>query len=795
MDRSHVSIRSPEWRESRLKVDTTAVGRTARYLNFAGENRRRRPESGSIPLEIGNLGNLLFLDLSTNNFSGEIPSTIRNLTSLQILNLFTNNLTGTIPPAIGDLVSLRSLDLSTNQLSGELPESMSSLSSLITLKVFTNNLSGNLPRDLGKNIPNLAYVSFSDNSFSGELPPDLCRGFALQEFTVNSNGFSGPLPECLKNCSSLSRVRLEGNQLSGDISEAFGDHPQLEFLSLSKNQFTGQLTPNWGQYKQLTNLQMDHNRISGVIAAELGDLMQLRVLALDSNKFTGEVPQNLGKLEKLFDLNISNNELNGGIPQAIGKLTSLQYLHFSGNKLTGRIPQVFGKCKGLLSLGLSNNFLSGNIPSELGHLTRLQYLLDLISNNSLSGTIPSSLGKLINLEILNVSYNNLSGKIPEELSGMFSLSEFSFSNNKLSGPIPSGYRFSTAPKQAIAENSGLCGAAEGSPLRDARSSTSKTGMKGKILVSAIVPSVSLIILATVIAGLLILRRKEKIEVSEQHIWEPEWKVPFGEIWTDCSSQRPNTSESNDELHRSHHTFQNEIRALIEVRHRNIIKLYGFCSNQGSFYLVYEYVERGSLRKTLYDDQEATNLNWATRVKIVRGIAHALAYLHHDCSPPIVHRDVSTNNILLDSESKALLSDFGLSKILASDSSNWTAVVGSYGYIAPELAQTMMVKEICDVYSFRVVALEVMMGKHPGDLITSLSAEAAQHSDSDMLLRDLIDQRISPPTGQVAKALAFVATIALACIQTNPESRPNMRFIAKELSAHTQVYLPKRLGAN
>ncbi|KAH6820635.1 hypothetical protein C2S53_011105 [Perilla frutescens var. hirtella] len=681
--------------------------------------------SGSIPLEIGNLGNLLILDLSTNKFSGEIPPTIGKLTNLTILNLYSNNLNGTIPPTIGDLMSLQILDLSINQLSEELPQSMLTLGSLMTLNVFTNYLSGNLSRDLGKNSPRLANVSFSNNSFSGELPPELCSGFALQELTVNSNSFSGPLPKCLKNCSSLRRVRLEGNKFSGDISEALGIHPQLEFLSLSNNQFTGQLTPMWGLNKNLTNLQMDHKRISGVIAAELGDLMQLRVLALDSNKFTGEVPQKLGKLEKLFDLNISNNQLNGGIPQAIGKLTSLQFLDFSGNKLTG--------------------------------------------------------------------------KIPEELSGMFSLSEFSFSNNKLSGPIPSGYRFSTAPKQAFAENSGLCGAAEGLPLCDARSSTSKTRMKGKILVSAIVPSVSLIILATVIAGLLILRRKEKIEVSEQHIWELERKVPFGEIvraTEDFSEsycigrggfgsvykanlqsgqmvavKRPNVSESNDELHRSHHTFQNEIRSLIE------------------------YVERGSLRKTLYDDREATNLNWATRVKIVRGIANALAYLHHDCSPPIVHRDVSTNNILLDSESKAVLSDFGLSKILASDSSNWTAVVGSYGYIAPELAQTMMVKEKCDVYSFGVVALEVMMGKHPGDLITSLSAEAAQQSDSDMLLRDLIDQRVSPPTGQVAEALAFVATIALACIQTNPESRPNMRFIAQEFSAHTQVYLPERLGAN
>lgn len=142
------------------------------------------------------------------------------------------------------------------------------------------------------------------------------------------------------------------------------------------------------------------------------------------------------------------------------------------------------------------------------------------------------------------------------------------------------------------------------------------------------------------------------------------------------------SDSSDLLLPNLRSFQNEIQALTEVRHRNIIKLYGYCFKQFSLYLVYEYVDRGSLRKNLYDNEEAIKLNWATRVKIVKGVAHALAYLHHDCSPPIVHRDVSTNNILLDSEFEPRLSDFGTAKMLISDSSNWTTAAGSYGYMAP-----------------------------------------------------------------------------------------------------------------
>ncbi|KAL0437337.1 UNVERIFIED_CONTAM: MDIS1-interacting receptor like kinase [Sesamum radiatum] len=211
------------------------------------------------------------------------------------------------------------------------------------------------------------------------------------------------------------------------------------------------------------------------------------------------------------------------------------------------------------------------------------------------------------------------------------------------------------------------------------------------------------------------------------------------------------------------------------------------------YLVYEYVERGSLGKVLYDDEEAFQLNWARRVNIVRGVAHALAYLHHDCSPAIVHRDVSINNILLESEFEPRLSDFGTAKLLTSDASIWTTVAGSYGYMAPELALTMKVTEKSDVYSFGVVALEVMMGKHPGELISSLSAKAALQSDPDVLLKDLLDQRLPPPTGQIAEEVVFVVTIALSCTRAKPESRPNMRFVAQELSAHTQPYLPEPLG--
>ncbi|GMN49043.1 hypothetical protein TIFTF001_018204 [Ficus carica] len=206
------------------------------------------------------------------------------------------------------------------------------------------------------------------------------------------------------------------------------------------------------------------------------------------------------------------------------------------------------------------------------------------------------------------------------------------------------------------------------------------------------------------------------------------------------------------------------------------------------YLVYEYATRGSLAKALYGNSESNVENlidWDARVRIVQGLAHAISYLHHDCSPPIVHRDISLNNVLLEGDFVSRLSDFGIARLLNPDSSNWTGVAGSYGYMAPELAFTMRVTEKCDVYSFGVVALETMMGRHPGELLDAVSAPSKALVDNEeLLLKDVLDQRLLPPTGGISAAVDTVMRIALCCTKASPELRPTMRYVAQQLSVRT-----------
>jgi hypothetical protein len=139
--------------------------------------------------------------------------------------------------------------------------------------------------------------------------------------------------------------------------------------------------------------------------------------------------------------------------------------------------------------------------------------------------------------------------------------------------------------------------------------------------------------------------------------------------------------SNREGNNIDNSFRAEILTLGNIRHRNIVKLYGFCNHQGSNLLLYEYLARGSLGELLHGS--SCGLDWRTRFKIALGAAQGLAYLHHDCKPRIFHRDIKSNNILLDEKFEAHVGDFGLAKVI--DMPQWksmSAVAGSYGYIAP-----------------------------------------------------------------------------------------------------------------
>ncbi|KAM0949351.1 putative protein kinase RLK-Pelle-LRR-XI-1 family [Dioscorea sansibarensis] len=774
---------------------------------------------------------LTYLSLFLNSFTLEFPSFILHCTNLTFLDLSLNNFSGPIPDNLAtSLVDLQYLNLSSNSFQGLIPVSLAKLK-LQDIRLGSNILTGGIPSGLGQN-GLLNNVDFSDNRFSGELPESLCDGFNLQFLTVDTNNFSGRLPSCLCNCTGLTRVRLEGNHFTGDISEAFGVHPKLIYLDINGSSLTGTLSADWGQCTSLQLLRLDGNSISGEIPKEFGNLANLQELSLASNFLTEEIPSELGNLSSLFSLNLRGNNLSGKIPSRIGGVGKLTRLDLSRNKLSGDIPNKLGNLKYLILLDLSGNELSGPIPYQLGNLVYLRELLDL-SSNELSGSIPSNLAKLNKLQKLNVSHNNLSGQIPESLSRMSSLDTVDFSYNyKLTGGVPTGKAFQIGSYEG---NSGLCGDATAGLLSCGSSSSGHGSLSSSspghgshkkhttplITITITLAGCSIILVTIAIA----CRRQRSSKVSETENYPSVWDIGLKFKFTDVmeaidkfneaycigeggfgvvyKAELPagqvlavkclHFSDDSDIQKINLISLINETQILLEVRHRNIVKLHGSYIKKGVMYLVYDYVEGGSLGDVLYHVLGGMALDWVTRVKVIHGVAHALAYLHNDCSPAIVHRDISMNNVLLDYDYEPKVSDFGTARLLTPDESSWTAVIGTCGYMAPELAYMTKFTDKCDVYSFGVVTLEVMMGKHPGELLSNLPSISSSFEGNDLLLKDVLDNRLLPPTGQSAEQVVFIVKVALACTQTDPALRPAMLSIAQGLSTRKKSYLPEPLG--
>nr|XP_034924364.1 MDIS1-interacting receptor like kinase 2-like [Populus alba] len=776
---------------------------------------------GGIPPEVGTLGSLNLLDLSNNNLSGALPTSIGNLSNLSYLYLYRNKLSGPIPTSIGNLRSLTSLFLSSNHLTGAIPASLGNLGNLTTLWLSFNNLTGKIPASLGNlkslsvlglgnnnlfgmippemnNLTHLYSLQIYSNRLSGNLPRDVCLGGLLHYFCAMDNYFTGPIPKNLRNCSSLLRLILERNQLSGNISEAFGTHPHLNYMDLSDNELHGELSLKWEQFNNLTTFKISGNKISGEIPAALGKATHLQALDLSSNQLVGRIPKELGNL-KLIKLELNDNKLSGDIPFDVASLSDLERLGLAANNFRATVLKQLGKCSKLIFLNMSKNRLTGSIPAEMGSLQSLQSL-DL-SWNSLMGGIAPELGQMQQLEVLNLSHNMLSGLIPTSFSRLQGLTKVDVSYNKLEGPIPDIKAFREAPFEAIRNNTNLCGNATGLEACSAlmkNKTVHKKGPKVVFLTKRLVETPRRDVTARWCPG-GDLRYEDIIEATEE--FDSKYCIGTGGYGVVYKAVLP--SEQVLAVKKFHQTpevemsslksFRSEIDVLMGIRHRNIVKLYGFCSHAKHSFLVYEFVERGSLRKVLKDEEQAGKMDWDKRMNLIKGVANALSYMHHDCSPPIIHRDISSNNVLLDSEYEAHVSDFGTARLLMPDSSNWTSFAGTFGYTAPELAYTMKVDEKCDVYSFGVLTLEVMMGKHPGDFISSLMLSASTSSSSPIghntVLKDVLDQRLPPPENlvsptnknELADGVAHGAKLAFACLQTDPHYRPTMRQVSTELT--------------
>ncbi|KAK9683539.1 hypothetical protein RND81_10G148900 [Saponaria officinalis] len=245
-------------------------------------------------------------------------------------------------------------------------------------------------------------------------------------------------------------------------------------------------------------------------------------------------------------------------------------------------------------------------------------------------------------------------------------------------------------------------------------------------------------------------------------------------------------------------FENEIELLSKIRHQNIITLLGYCFHGYSKFLVYELMENGCLENQLHGTSKGSALSWHTRLKIALDIARGLEYLHEHCNPPVIHRDLKSSNILLDSEFNAKLSDFGLAITDGPHSKNNIKLSGTVGYLAPEYLLDGKLTDKSDVYAFGVVLLELLLGRRPVEKLSpsqcqSIVTWAMPQLTDRSKLPNIVDPVIRDTMD--LKHLYQVAAVAVLCVQPEPSYRPLITDVLHSLIPLVPVELGGTLRVN
>jgi len=334
--------------DSYLEVATTSSGARCAITGLALAGREL---AAPLPANIGNLGNLQKLDLSSAGLPDPLPASLGNLAQLQWLNLKENSLAAPLPAALGSLRHLQALELADNALSGPLPDWLRSLPRLQRLYLSGNQLNGPLPAWLGE-LTSLEQLWLGYNRFTGPLPASLGSLNRLRELSLAGNQLTGPLPAELANLAALRTLYLQDNQLDGSLPAWLDSLPALHILSL------------------------EGNALSGVIPAALGNVPSLKLLRLNDNQLAGPLPDSLGNLGDLRGLAVQRNLLNGPLPASLGNLGQLTGLYVEQNQLSGPLPASLGGLSQLRRLQVAHNPLNGPLPASLtslGHLWRMDF--------------------------------------------------------------------------------------------------------------------------------------------------------------------------------------------------------------------------------------------------------------------------------------------------------------------------------------------------------------------------------------------------------------------------------------
>ncbi|RDX95101.1 putative LRR receptor-like serine/threonine-protein kinase, partial [Mucuna pruriens] len=652
--------------------------------------------------------------------------------------------------------------------------------------------------------------------------------------------------DSLVNLTLLESFNASGFVLNGSIPEWLGERlGALKVLDLRFCSITDLIPESIGGLSGLRVLLLSGNFLTGRMPSTLGLLSGLSVLDLSGNSLSGFVPDSVSKLGNLTRLNLADNFLSGSVPPELGALFSLQKLNLSGNSFTGSVPSQLGNLSKLVEVDLSVNFLSGNLfdgslPSTLSSMPRLRFLD--VSSNNLTGTLPnfarwnvSSAGAVFNL-----SNNLFYGVLNNSLDGFKMID---LSSNYFEGEVPGGGGnvslarncLEMIPNQRDLEECKEFYVKRNLPFVSPKSkSRSRRGMIF-ILVGTF-GGVGFIVVLTLVLILVLKRRRDGKSLEVQRgtkdggpVEEEESPMPpkdiffvtgVGEAFSfeQMLHLTGNFAEGNV-IKRGHsgdlfsgvlesgatvvvkrvdlnlfkrESYVVELGLLNKVSHARLVPILGHClENENVKCIVYKYMPNRDLATSLHRvtglDGKVQSLDWITRLKIAIGAAEGLAYLH-ECSPPLVHRDIQASSILLDDKFEVRLGS--LSEVIAQGDLQQRVISRVFSKPQPpnqgDAGKSSSVTCAYDVYCFGKILLELVTGNI--EVSKSDDATTKEWLEQTLPYISIYDKervtKIVDPSLIVDEDLLeevwAMAIVAHACLNPKPSKRPPMRHVLKAL---------------
>ncbi|MQL75582.1 hypothetical protein Taro_007945 [Colocasia esculenta] len=792
--------------------------------------------SGKLPDVLPDLPGLELLDLSANLLEGSIPPGLcrGGHSSLRELCLQNNLLTGVVPPTISNCSMLVSIDLSFNYIRGELPASMGFLPRLRDLIMWQNLLEGEMPGELGL-LQALENLILDDNGLSGAIPAGLANCTSLNWISLSGNRLAGPIPPWLGRFSNLAILKLGNNSLSGSIPPELGDCKSLIWLDLNSNQLSGAIPAALAKQsgsiavglvagKRYVYMKNDGSsechgagnllEFAGIRQEQLSRVPTRRscnftrvymgstqytfnnngsalFLDLSYNRLQGTIPPELGRMYYLMVLNLGHNDLSGAIPPELGKLKNIGILDLSHNALEGPIPSTFSDLSMLAEIDLSNNKLNGTIPvvGQLATFPAPRYM----NNTGLCGFPLPPCGQT-NATATNARQR--SRRRQASLAGSFIAMAFLLSLFCILGVVVLAVERRRRRRQRQRRKDGA--ARDGYNMDSRTHSGGGTAWKLTLTKEAL----SMINLATFEpkATLQKLTLGDLVEATNGfHGGCLVGSGGFGDVYR-AELKDGSVVAVKRLIHISgqgDREFTAEMETIGKVKHRNLVPLLGYCKVAEERLLVYEYMKHGSLEDVLHDRKKVggVRLNWAARRRIAVGAARGLAFLHHNCIPHIIHRDMKSSNVLLDGDLEARVSDFGMARLVSAVDTHLSVstLAGTPGYVPPEYYQSFRCSTKGDVYSFGVVLLELLTGRRPTD--------SADFGDNNNLvgwvrqqhprrrLADVFDPTLLRDDPSLELELLEHLKVACACLDDRPARRPtmlNVMAMFKEIQAGSTV---------